>query len=175
MRPSTTSWRLSSWPTRWECSSSGEAPTTSWCGKVMAGKSPAERAAELVAGTKLKDVAVRRKLFKGGLPAVEAAHDPMIELARLVDGPARRVRRTVEQQVTEPMQQAYAKLAKARFALQGNNVYPDATFTLRLAFGVVSGYKTVGEQFPPWTTLGGTYQPPPSTAAARLSPCPSDG
>ena len=56
------------------------------------------------------------------------------------------------------MQQAYAKLAKARFALQGTNVYPDATFTLRLAFGVVSGYKTVGEQFPPWTTIGGAYQ-----------------
>jgi hypothetical protein len=126
--------------------------------RVMAGKSPAQRAAQLVAGTRLKDVAVRRKLFQGGLPAMEAARDPMIELARLVDGPARRVRRTVEQQVTEPMQQASAKLAEARFALQGTGVYPDATFTLRLAFGVVSGYKSLGEEFPPWTTLGGAFR-----------------
>ena len=57
------------------------------------------------------------------------------------------------------MQQAYAKLANARFALEGTNVYPDATFTLRLAFGVVKGYTQGGERIPPWTTLGGAYAP----------------
>ena len=125
---------------------------------VMAGKSPSDRAAELIAGTQLKSVATRRKLVEGGMPAIDAAHDPMIELARLVDKPARKVRRTVEQQVTEPMQQAYAKLANARFAVEGDKIYPDATFTLRLAFGTVRGYTHMGEQFPPWTTLGGAYQ-----------------
>ena len=40
--------------------------------KVMAGKSPEQRAAELVQGTKLADVAVRRKLAEGGLQAIEA-------------------------------------------------------------------------------------------------------
>ena len=124
--------------------------------KVMAGKSPSERAAELIAGTKLKDVAMRKQLAKGTLAAVEAAHDPMIELARVVDAPARKLRHTVEE-LSEAMQQAYAKLAKARFALEGTNVYPDATFTLRLAFGVVEGYRHEGDQFPPWTTLGGAY------------------
>ena len=126
--------------------------------QVLAGKSPAERAAELVAGTRLKDVAYRKKLVQGGMPAIEAAHDSMIELARLVDGPARRVRQIVEQQVSEPMEQAYGKLADARFALNGTSMYPDATNTLRLAFGVVRGYAEQGEQIPPWTTLGGAYQ-----------------
>jgi hypothetical protein len=125
--------------------------------KIMAGKSPSERAAELIAGTRLKDVALRKKLFAGGLPALEAARDPLVELARLVDGPARRVRSAVEQQVEEPMRQAYSKLADARFALQGTNVYPDATSTLRLSFGMVRGYRELGEQIPPWTTLGGAY------------------
>ncbi len=124
--------------------------------KIMAGKSPSERAAELIAGTKLKDVATRKQLAKGTLAAVEAAHDPMIELARVVDAPARKLRHTVEE-LSEAMQQAYAKLAKARFALEGTNVYPDATFTLRLAFGVVEGYRHEGDQFAPWTTLGGAY------------------
>ena len=41
----------------------------------------------------------------------------MIHLARLVDGPPRKVRRTTEEQVDEPLRQAYAKIAKARFAV----------------------------------------------------------
>jgi hypothetical protein len=127
--------------------------------KVLEGKSPVERAAGLVRGTKLRDVAVRRKLAEGGLAAVEASRDPMILLARQVDGPARQVRRIFEEQVEEPMRQAYAKIAKIRFAARGSAAYPDATFTLRLAFGVVRGYTTeFGRQEPPWTTLAGAYR-----------------
>ncbi len=129
-----------------------------WVRKVMAGKSPSQRAAELVAETKLADVAVRKRLARGGLSAVAAAHDPMIELARLVDAPARKLRKVVEQEVGESMQEAYAKLANARFALEGTNVYPDATFTLRLSFGEVKGYTQGRERIPPWTTLGGAYR-----------------
>ena len=126
--------------------------------KVLAGKSPRERAAGLIAGSHLKDVAVRRRLADGGRAAVEASGDPMIALARLVDGPAREVRRIREEQVDEPMRQAYGKIAKARFAVLGIAVYPDATFTLRLAFGVVQGYTELGRQIPAWTTLGGAFQ-----------------
>ena len=126
--------------------------------KVLAGKSPQERAAELVRGTKLRDPTVRRKLVEGGLTAIEASDDPMIRLARLVDGPARQVRKTYEEKVEEPLRQAYAKIANARFAVFGTNVYPDATFTLRLAFGVVKGYTEQGRSIPPWTTLNGAYE-----------------
>src|SRR5206468_7287154 len=59
--------------------------------QVLAGKSPADRATELVSGAKLKDVAVRKQLYSGGASAVSAAKDPMIELARMIDGPARDV------------------------------------------------------------------------------------
>src|SRR4029077_312424 len=103
--------------------------------KVLAGKSPQQRAAELIHGSKLKDVAVRKKLAEGGLKAIEASDDPMIRLARLVDEPARKVRRTFDEQVEEPQRQAYSKIALARFAVYGSALYPDATFTLRLAFG----------------------------------------
>jgi hypothetical protein len=126
--------------------------------KVLAGKSPRDRAAELIAGTRLSDVAVRRQLAAGGLAAVRAAHDPMIELAWLVDEPARAVRRIHEEQVEEPLRQAYAKIAKARFAVEGTGVYPDATFTLRLSFGVVKGYTELGKPVAPWTTLGGAFR-----------------
>jgi hypothetical protein len=126
--------------------------------KVLNGKSPRDRAAELIQGSRLKGVALRRELAKGGKAAIAASKDPMIQLALLVDGPARKTRRTLEEQVDEPLRQAYAKIAKARFAVLGAEVYPDATFTLRLAFGVVKGYDELGQRQPPWTTLGGAYR-----------------
>jgi hypothetical protein len=126
--------------------------------KILAGKSPRDRATELVHGTKLKDVAVRKQLADGGMKAIDASNDPMIELAKLIDPPARRVRQTFEQQVDEPQRQAYGKIANARFAVYGSSVYPDATFTLRLAFGEVKGYTEAGQKIPWATTIGGTYE-----------------
>jgi hypothetical protein len=126
--------------------------------KILAGKSPSERAAELIKGTRLFDVAVRKELAKGGTAANASSHDPMIELAQLVDPRARELRTIYEQQVEEPQRQAYAKIAKAKFSIHGTSVYPDATFTLRLAFGVVNGFSEGGKHFPAWTTLGGTFE-----------------
>jgi len=126
--------------------------------KVLDGKSPRERAAQLVRGTKLKDVAVRKKLAEGGPRAVQASDDPMLAVVRMMDPAARAVREIYQQQVDEPMRQAYGKIAQARFALAGKQIYPDATFTLRLAFGVVRGYREGGVELPPWTTIGGAFE-----------------
>lgn len=125
--------------------------------RIMDGQSPARRATRLVEGSRLADVDVRRELVEGGREAVKASDDSLIQLALLVDQPARRLRKTYEEQVEEPLQQAYAKVAKAQFARYGSDLAPDATFTLRLAFGVVKGYEERGEQIEPWTTLGGAY------------------
>jgi peptidase S46-like protein len=125
--------------------------------QVLAGKSPVDRATELVSGTKLKDIAFRKQLYNGGASAVSAAKDPMIELARMVDGPARDARKVYEAQ-DEIKQQAYAGIAKARFTAQGTNTYPDATFTLRLSYGTVRGYEDGGKQIPALTKAIGLYQ-----------------
>jgi hypothetical protein len=125
--------------------------------QIMADTSPGSRAAELINGTKLADVSLRKQLAEGGASAIAASDDPMIALARLVDQPARKLRTTYENNIEEPLRQAYAKVAKARFAIEGDSTYPDATFTLRLAFGQVKGYTEQGKKMPPWTTLGGTY------------------
>jgi hypothetical protein len=129
-----------------------------WVRKTLHGHSPQGRASELVRGTKLKDVAFRKQLAKGGKSAIEGSDDPMIRLARLVDPPARKVRKTYEEKVDEPLKQAYAKIANARFAIEGTSTYPDATFTLRLAFGQVKGYTEDGKDIPAWTTIGGAYK-----------------
>ncbi|MBN1910661.1 MAG: S46 family peptidase [Pirellulales bacterium] len=133
---------------------------------VLRGKSPAARAAELVGGTRLDDVAFRRELAAGGKEAIAASDDPMIVFARWLDPDARAVRKEYETKVEEPMNQAYAKLARARFAVLGKEAYPDATFTLRLAYGTVKGYRwpmpggsfdQLGKEIPPWTTMGGAF------------------
>jgi hypothetical protein len=46
---------------------------------------------------------------------------------------------------------------KARFDAFGTSLYPDATFTLRLAFGTVKGYECGTTLVPPKTTLNGLY------------------
>jgi hypothetical protein len=124
---------------------------------ALAGKSPRVRAAELINGTQVRDLAFRHKLYDGGAAAVAAAKDPLIELARAIDAEARSLRKLVEAQ-TEIKQQAQALIGKSRFAIEGSSNYPDATFTLRLSFGTVKGYEEDGEKFAATTTFAGLYQ-----------------
>jgi hypothetical protein len=124
--------------------------------RVLQGKSPRARAAELIQGTQVRDAAFRRKLYEGGAAAVDAARDPMIELARAIDGEARALRKTYEEQ-NEVKSQAHAALARARNTLEGTAGYPDATFTLRLAVGAVRGLQENGRDIPSCTTFAGLY------------------
>ena len=82
----------------------------------------------------------------------------MIELARLVDPESRAVRRVMETQVDAVTSAAYARIAQAKFGVEGTAAYPDATFTLRLAFGIVKGYEEDGKLVPYQTRLAGLYQ-----------------
>ncbi|MFL5329313.1 MAG: S46 family peptidase [Gemmataceae bacterium] len=125
--------------------------------KVLAGKPPGTRAAELVAGCTLFDPNVRKKMEASGLAGVAGSDDPMIRLAQLIDDEARNLRHRHETEVEEIERQANAKISKIRFAQFGRSVAPDATFTLRLAFGVVRGYEADGQQVPFFTTLGGLF------------------
>ena len=124
--------------------------------QILDGKSPRDRARDLVDGTKTRDAAWRKQLYEGGASAVTAAHDPMIELARLIDPEARSLRAISDAQ-TEIKSQAHAAIARAHNALDGSSGYPDATFTLRLAFGAVKGYEANGEPVAPFTTFAGLY------------------
>jgi len=123
---------------------------------ALAGKSPAVRAAELVAGTGVGDVAVRRALYAEDGAALAKSADPMIQFALAIDEAARAARKTVEQQ-TEIKEQAHARIAAARYAKDGDRISPDATFTLRLSYGAVKGITAGGVTVPPYTVMSGTY------------------
>jgi len=124
----------------------------------LAGKSPQQRAAELVLGSKLKDVNERKRVYKEGAKAITASKDPILLLALAVDAESRKIRKRMELEVEEPKRQAYAEIAKVKFALEGTSTYPDATFTLRLAFGTVKGYEENGKKVPAETYYSGLYE-----------------
>ncbi len=126
--------------------------------KVLAGQSPRARAESLVRGTKLKDVAERKKLAEGGTAAIAASTDPLIRLAADIDAESRALRKRYEDEVESAEREGYDKIAAAQYAIQGTDRYPDATFTLRLAFGTVKGLKEGGKDVAPFTTFGGTYE-----------------
>lgn len=132
----------------------GDAPLVR---EVLAGKSPRDRAAELISGTKLFDVDERKKLAKGGKEAIAQSKDPLIELAVLMEPEFRRLRLRNDE-LDELERQAYAKITEVKFAIEGESTYPDATFTLRLAFGVVKGYQEDGEKVPAHTTMAGAFE-----------------
>ncbi|MGH9928623.1 MAG: S46 family peptidase, partial [Pyrinomonadaceae bacterium] len=125
--------------------------------KVLKGKTPEARAAELIEGTKLKDVEYRKQVAAAGVRMINSGDDPMIELAKDIDKEARAVRKRYEEEVVAVERANYAKIAQALFEEQGTKLYPDATFTLRLSYGAVKGYRENGKFVTPFTTLGGLF------------------
>ncbi len=125
--------------------------------EILKGKTPTARAAELIEGTKLKDVEFRKQLAAAGKKGIEDSNDPMIDLARDIDKESRAVRKRYEEEVVAVERTNYAKIAHALFEDQGTKLYPDATFTLRLSYGAVKGYRENGKFVPPFTTLGGLF------------------
>lgn len=126
--------------------------------KVLGQASPAELARQLVEGTTLADPAARRALWDGGAAAVAASADPLVALARRIDPDARAVRRQVEEEIEPVLKRGGEAIAKARFALRGTSVYPDATFSPRLSYGKVRGWTEGDRTVAPYTTLGGAFE-----------------
>lgn len=133
----------------------GEDPTVL---KALNGLSPRARAEQLVRNSSLIDVDARKALADGGKQAIDASNDPLIALAKLLDPELREYRKRSEDTVDAVERDAYAKIAAAQFALYGESIYPDATGTLRLAFGPVKGWEEGGHTIPPFTTIAGLYE-----------------
>ncbi|MGC1524031.1 MAG: S46 family peptidase [Steroidobacteraceae bacterium] len=126
--------------------------------KLLSKESPDALAAQLIAETKLDDADARKQLWLGGKTAVDASLDPMIEVARAIDADARAVRKRYEDEVEAPIAAAAQRIAAARFKVYGTNVYPDATFTLRLNYGTVQGWVEHGTPVEPFTRLGRIFE-----------------
>ena len=125
--------------------------------RVLGNKTPLAAAQEVVEGSHLDQVAVRKKLIDGGMAAVTASTDPLIALARDVYPMRRRLKKAYEVEVETPTLKAGDELEKIRFRLYGTDAYPDATASLRLSYGKVSGYDADGVLVPFQTNYAGLY------------------
>ena len=125
---------------------------------ALGGRAPVEAAREIVEGTKLGDVDFRKSLAADGAQAAKTSDDPMMRLVRAIDGEARALRKRYEDEVEAIENAQGARIARARFAVYGDSVYPDATFTLRLAFGVVKAYLEGRTRIPAFTEIGGLFE-----------------
>jgi len=126
--------------------------------QVLAGKDAKARATELIDGSHLDDPRFRVELYKGGKVAIDVAADPMIRLLSQIDPETRAVRKDIEDHVEAIVRKNGGLIAKARFALYGTDVAPDATGTLRLSYGVVKGYTENGKKIPFYTTFNGAFE-----------------
>lgn len=136
---------------------------------LLGGESP-ERLASALAASKLGDPALRLALWRGGAAAVEASDDPLIRFVRRTNAASETVRDAWWEKVTGPTATAAGKIQQARYALDGDAVYPDATFSLRLSYGRVAGWRWRDDTIEPFTTFAGLYARASDAAPFNLPP-----
>jgi hypothetical protein len=124
---------------------------------LLGGAEPSDLARRLAEGSRLGDPAVRSALWKGGLAAIQASDDPLIAYVRKTDPLARAARQVWENDVLGPTEAAAERIARVRFVVRGSDIYPDATFSPRISFGRVEGWREPTAEVAPYTTLGGLF------------------
>ncbi|MBU1324494.1 MAG: S46 family peptidase [Alphaproteobacteria bacterium] len=137
---------------------------------LLGQESPEGLAARVIGGTKLADPAVRRALWDGGLAAIEASDDPLIQWVLSIQDESRAARAEWEERVVGPTDRASETLARARFGAYGDSVYPDATGTLRLTYGRVEGWTYQGQTVPAFTTFAGLWDRMTGAAPFDVAP-----
>ena len=117
--------------------------------------------AEMMAKMKARD---EELIAKSGKPEVKAAFELIAaEMQKLRDKfgakpNLQRMMPAIEEVSTRVLGDAKKTINDARFAVYGTANYPDATFTLRLAFGTVKGYESGTTMVAPKTTLNGLFE-----------------
>ena len=121
--------------------------------KVLQGRTPEEAAEDIAMHSALADSAQFARLLDGNFLESD---DPAIQFVRTIfDAYSMAQRQMGVLQNRE--QELESRLARARFDVYGTSIPPDATFTLRIADGVVKGYPYNGTIAPPYTTFYGMY------------------
>ena len=143
-----------------------DAPET----HLMLGRDSPEELSRRLASSRLIDPELRKQLWAGGWAAVSASDDPLIRYVIATDPAARELRKTYEEKVGGPVERAQARIAKARFAIYGTSIYPDATFTLRLSYGKIAGWTVNDHTVPSFTYFGGLYERATGKPPFQLAP-----
>ena len=118
---------------------------------MLGDKTPKAAAADLVTASRLADDEFVDELLSGGKSAIEQCDDAALRAAR-VFMPLMRANDRQASRIAAKEAALGARLAKLLFAVYGDDVSPDATFTLRFSDGKVAGYPYNGS-IAPWRTV----------------------
>ncbi len=133
-------------------------PDSEYVHKILGNDSPATLATRLIDDSKLDDPKVRKALWEGGSTAVKASEDPLIKLMLSIDPDSRALREKYETEVEAPEIRGAEMIADARFKVFGTEIYPDATFTLRVTYGSVKGWEEKGKIIDPFTRTSRLFE-----------------
>jgi hypothetical protein len=123
---------------------------------LIGSKDAATAAEEIMKSTILLNKEKVKKLVEQGADAILKSSDPLLVFVASIDSRFKQLRdeyRAIGARDTAKLQ----LLGLAFYEIFGTSLSPDATFTLRLADGVVKGYEYNGTIAPPYTTFAGMY------------------
>ena len=116
------------------------------------------RAAELLAGTKVTDLAERKKMFEESEEQLRARRDPLLDLGFALDRELLALKER-DDRFQGAVSRLRPRWQRAVIAHAGRPVAPDANSTLRVSFAHVEGYSPKdGVWMKPQTTVGGVVE-----------------
>ena len=124
-----------------------------WVQRILQGRSPEAAAEAIVAASVLSDSARAAQAVESGSLTMQ---DPALQVVAAYIQPFGQFQQVIGQ-VSAREEAIAARLGRARLGVYGTAVPPDATFSLRIADGVVSSYEYNGTIAPTHTTFYGLY------------------
>jgi hypothetical protein len=118
-------------------------------------RTPKEAAAYLIKNTKLTDRAFISELATR-VGAVGSSNDPLLALAR-IGFPRYLAAARQARQIAQRQEVLRGQLGRMLYTVYGTAVPPDATFSLRINYGIVKSYDYNGTKAPIMTTFAGLY------------------
>lgn len=128
-------------------------PDSALVAGILGGRSPEEAAQYVVEHSMLTEGAVAMEALQSG-SVTET--DPALQVVDAIAEKLGAYRNAMAALSTEERGLAQ-QIGRARYAVYGVDAPPDATFSLRIADGVVQGYPYNGTVAPPYTTYYGLY------------------
>ena len=124
--------------------------------RLMAGRTPMQVAEELSAHSIIASKEKTQTLLAGTPEAILTSNDPLIAFVVAEQMHVKDLQKGYNT-INEKIQASEQMLGNAMYEVFGTQIPPDATFTLRIADGVVKGYEYNGTIAPPVTTFYGLY------------------
>jgi hypothetical protein len=124
--------------------------------RLLGGRTPEQAADDLAQNSVLSSKEKALALLCGKPEDIPSAHDPLITFVLAMRAHSRELRQE-SAELTKKIQARVQLLGRAMYEVYGTGIPPDATFTLRIADGVVKGYEYNGTIAPPVTTFYGLY------------------